>query len=305
MYFTKIIDGIDSWEAIYQNTEAFEPLVRELFKRHQLPFFSLQNLRPGSNAVFRVDDLVIKLFGPTEAGFQNTNAFEIEKTALAQANSVILSPKLVASGVIQDAYQFNYIIMEQVEGVDLFDIPLEQRITYIPLIKKLTTSLNQPLRTVGIPIVTMEDCLANHRWQYFSDSFQEERRQLLKSLSFENPVYVHGDFKVANLILNSHQQLYVVDFADSHLAPVAYEWPYMVFGLFGCHPQLMYNYFGDYQNEAFIIELSHQILIHKFGAFLLMEICELKDKNIKTMTSIQQLYQFIQECLESENCLIE
>lgn len=122
---------------------------------------------------------------------------------------------------------------------------------------------------------------------YFSDSFQEEWRQLLKSLSFEKPVYVHSDIKAANLILNIRQQLYVIDFADSHLAPVAYERPYMVFGLFGCHPQLMYNYFGDYQNEAFIIELSHRILIHKFGAFLLMEICELKDKNIETITSIQ------------------
>ncbi|WP_440896652.1 phosphotransferase [Amphibacillus sp. Q70] len=306
MYFTSTIDGIESWLEIYQNTHAFESLVKAIFNNHSLPYSDINKLTPGSNAIFRVgEDFVIKLFAPAETEFANPKAFAIEKTALKYVNQVTRSPKLIASGVIHDKYSFHYIIMECIDGDDFVNLPLKERLPYVYEIKKVMRALNVPLNDDGIPVVTLNDCLSNQRWDHFPERFNQDRKEVLKNLSFENPVYVHGDLKAANLIVNKQSQIYVIDFADSHLAPPAYEWPYMTFGLFGCDPEMMQAYFGDYQNDDFILKLSNHLLMHKFGALLLMQICELQGMDIEELATLENLYQLIRSCLEEGNLLTE
>jgi len=299
MHIKYELNGIESWIDIYQNTEAFTPLVKEIFARHELEFSKLQNLTPGSNAVFLVDDKVIKLFAPPETGFANRKAFETEKAAFKHINQVAPSPKLLHAGTIKDQYDFSYIIMEQVAGRNFMDITDQEKSNLITNIQTFTEAMNITIEDDNIPIWTLQDCLANTRWEDFPQKFQEERKEILKTLSFENPVYVHGDLKAANLIIDENNQLHMIDFADSHQAPVIYEWPYIVFGILSCNLEMLELYFGKIDVETFIVQLTQGIMMHKFGSFLLMQICEIKNIELEEITEMERVYQLIRQCLEN------
>lgn len=124
-------------------------------------------------------------------------------------------------------------------------------------------------------------------------------------MSFDDPVYVHGDLKAANVIIGENDDIYVIDFADSHIAPVGYEWPFLVFGLFGCDVEMMEIYFGDYMNDEFYTRLTSHLLMHKFGAFILMQICELKGIPISAIADVESLYQLIKKCVQDGDMLID
>lgn len=66
--FTAGIDGWSSWGKIFQSIEAFEPLVKYIFNRHNLTFTEIEHCTPGTNAVFKVGNYVVKIFAPKESG---------------------------------------------------------------------------------------------------------------------------------------------------------------------------------------------------------------------------------------------
>ena len=49
---------------IFQLIEAFTPLAKEIFRQEELAFSGLENLTPGTNAVFCAGNYVIKIFVP-------------------------------------------------------------------------------------------------------------------------------------------------------------------------------------------------------------------------------------------------
>lgn len=303
--FTAEIVDVASWVAVYQDIEAFEPLIRQIAAKHSLPCGAITNLTPGSNAVFQVGkDMVIKLFAPPEAGFSNPKAFEIEVAAMTHANRVAASPRLIQTGAYTDKYTFHYLIMEKVAGEEFIQVPIKQRMAFVPAIKQLMKALHVTVKEPKIPQLTRQDCLENVRWAYFPDTFCEERLTIIRSLSFDDLVYVHGDLKAANLILKNESELYVIDFADSHLALREYDWPYLVFGVFGCNQEMMTTYFGDYKTNEFIETLSNSILMHKFGAFLLLQLCELRGIDEAQLSSVGKLHQLVEACLNEGDTVI-
>ena len=59
---------------MYQSIPAFAPLIQEIFRREDLPFSPLSPLTPGTNAVFRSGELVVKVFFPKESGLDPEGA---------------------------------------------------------------------------------------------------------------------------------------------------------------------------------------------------------------------------------------
>ena len=64
MLFNELIHNWSEWGMVFQSVEAFTPLAKEIFRREGLAFSGLENLTPGTNAVFRAGDYVIKIFVP-------------------------------------------------------------------------------------------------------------------------------------------------------------------------------------------------------------------------------------------------
>lgn len=309
MHFSHTINGVKSWVDIYQSIEAFEPLIKVIFTHHGLRYSKIENLTPGSNAVFRVDDFVIKIFSPIEAGLNTDKVFHIEKAALEHVNNLILSPNLLYSGSIDDKYTFQYIIMNHINAQSFIEkkkryITIDKR-CFATSIKEITNRINVPIENTIIPTITKKDCFENSRWNNFPKSFCEERVAIIKKMSFVNPVYVHSDLKASNVMIGENEEIYLIDFADSHIAPASYEWPFIVFGLFGCDKEMMEAYFTtNYQNESFYIQLTYALLMHKFGAFILMQICELTKTATDAIVNVEILYQLIIQCLQNGNILI-
>lgn len=96
--FAASINGWASWAQVFQSINAFEPLIKYIFKCHDLPWSEIEHCIPGTNAVFKVGGWVVKIFAPNESGFDTDFDNKTEHFGLERANRLgISAPQLVAS----------------------------------------------------------------------------------------------------------------------------------------------------------------------------------------------------------------
>ncbi|MCL1862257.1 MAG: hypothetical protein FWF78_01685 [Defluviitaleaceae bacterium] len=88
--FTHDIKDWDDWFNVFQSGTAFAPLVEFIFQRHGLLFSPLRNLTPGTHAVFRVGEYVVKIFSPQGLcnDYGTTISVEIFGMRLAEKHGV-------------------------------------------------------------------------------------------------------------------------------------------------------------------------------------------------------------------------
>ncbi len=298
-----------NWGKIFQSIDAFELLIKAICKRHNINCASIQNLTPGTNAVFRIDDKIIKIFAPVESGFYN-NDFEVETEAQIHANnSQVPSPKFLHQGIVRDKYLFRYIIMEYINGEEaekkLSSMTIAQKESFAKQLKQITYKLNVPMQSASIPAVTLTSCAENSRWNCFPPSFCNDRRTVLAGVTFDNCIYTHGDLTAENTILSDDGTIYIIDFADSRIAPAYYEWTPIVFGLFGCDKTMMETYFGHYLCDSFYEQLTLSVLMHEFGAGVIKDLCDLRNVTVDSITDVSCLKEFLKGCLLSGNTKVK
>lgn len=269
LFFYNIKDWAD-WSNVFQSIEAFTPLIRRIYEKENLPFELLENLTPGTNAVFKVGKTVCKVFAPKESGMDAQSDYNTEAFGLVRANLLgVSAPRLIAGGSINDKYEFLYFIMEFIDGKSLSDI--EDNLTDLEKeeigrkLRKMTDKLNTPCERFNKwDIVERE--LSNKRWSILPDSFNKERLSYLRNLQIYKKVYVHGDLNPDNVLLDKDKNLYILDFADALLAPAEYELVALC-GLFDFSGVYMRGYFGkDYQPEEIAEKYFYGVLMHDFGA---------------------------------------
>jgi len=268
-----------SWERVFQSVDAFEPLIKAIFDKHGLAYSKAENLTPGTNAVFKAGDKVIKIYAPEESGFYEIDYFEIDKAAQSHINNCgITTPKVLFSGVITDKYVFRYVVMEFISGQEtqqkLESFSEKQKRGFAHRIKDITSKINVRIDSAVIPVLPQDGCLTN-----------------------ENPVFVHGDLTAENVIIDDRGGICLLDFEDSLIAPYFYEWPPLVFDLFRLDPVMMEAYFGDYKNDAFYERLTQSVLIHEYGNLYVKEMCEARAVDSKGLESFSQLKEFLIGCL--------
>ena len=283
-----------SWEHIYQSIDAFEMVVKAIFEKHGLAIDKIENLTPGTNAVFKVGDKVVKIFAPVESGFYDVDYFDIEIEAQKHVNSVnVASPKLLFRGVIEDKYTFRYIIMEFIKGQEagekLATFTDEQRHEFAVQIRNMTRKLNVRIQNKAIPVITQKLPSISHSWDDYPMSFRDDKAAVIRDISLDNLVYVHGDLTAENMIIDDNGTACLIDFADSLIAPYYYEWMPLVFSLFKCDPIMMAAYFGDYHNDDFYDRLTRGVLFHEFGGPAVKELCKAKGVGINTLTDVSHL----------------
>jgi serine/threonine protein kinase len=296
------------WGFINQSVDAFELLIEAIFNKHGLVYSKAENL-PGVNAVFKIDDKVIKIFAPVESGCYGADYYAIETEALNHANNLqVASPKLLFKGIINDKYIFRYIIMEFIDGQTaehkIHSFTENEKIIFSTKIRNITNKLNVNMQSAIIPVKSREVCLLNDRWRKdYPKRFCDERIDLIKEMSFDDLVYVHGDLHVKNIIIDSNSDVYLTDFAASSIAPYYCEWYAIIFLLFSCNPAMMTAYFGDYRHEEFYNRLTKSILI--YDTIAVKEICEAMAVDTSTLKDVSELKTLIIRCLEDGNVNIK
>jgi len=271
--FTEQIDTWEDWGNVFQSIPAFTPLIEHIFKKENLPMSAIENLTPGTNAVFKVGDYVVKIFAPTGLGEDFGTEIDVELFGMKWAQKQhVPAPRLIAEGIIIDKYDFQYIIMDHIPGKLLSevenDLSDEDKIIIGQKVRKITDSLTQSCENFT-SVDLKEYALNNNGWHAkgFPESFQAERLTYLNHfpINANEKVYCHGDLHVENILIDDHLDVYIIDFGDGMYAPAEYEETYIITGLFNFNKSYMTGYYGHYEVDDIVNLCLKWLPIHAWG----------------------------------------
>ena len=273
--FNKEILNIISWEHIFRSIEAWESLINFILVKEKLPVSKIENLKPGTNAVFRSGKYVVKIYAPEESGINYSTDYKSEIFAINYAlSSGISVPKIITYGEIDDKYFFQYIIMEYINGLDFNEYSVnfndKEKTKLGARIREITDLFNKQCENFnGIDVI--HDRNRHKRWDRYSENFKTERLEYLKSHAFGEKVFVHGDLCYDNLIIDKKDNIHIIDFADSVLAPINYEHGHLAAVLFGFDESYLRGYFGKYNADDIVDLCFNGLIIHDFGGDIVSE----------------------------------
>ena len=272
--FAETINNLQEWGGIYQSIPAFAPLVEHIFQKEDLPFAEIENLMPGTNAVFKVGAYVVKIFVPPGIDEDFGTDVDAELFGMRWANALgVPAPKLIAHGALDDKYYFRYMVMEYIDGKMLGEIEdslsYEDKVNIGKQIRRITDKLDAPCENFT-PIDVMQYAADNQRWaeEGFPESFLKERLKYLAGLNIgeTEKIYCHGDFHCENVLADENLNVYLIDFADAMYAPAPYERSYVVSALFCFEKPYMTGYYGgDYSVEEITDLCMDWLPVHAWG----------------------------------------
>lgn len=267
--FTEQINSWQDWGQVFQSIPAFTPLVRYIIQKENLPIAEINNLTPGTNAVFHIGDYVIKIFAPKESGKDQTPDMKTEIFASKRANALgIAAPKVIADGFICDKYRFGYLITEYINGQEFLKAEKEMtpnmKINAGRQLRQISDAMNTPCEPFN-NIDIFSDEYVKSRFTEFPERFRKERLSYIKDHCYSASVFVHGDLFGDNVIVSDNGEFYIIDFADAVLAPVCYEYALIAIDFFRFDKHLMKGFFGDIGLDRLTEICFDGVLIHNFG----------------------------------------
>ncbi len=299
----------EEWSRMFVDTDLWEPVVREICHREGIPVERVTSGFPGTNAVFMLEtgdnrELVIKLAPP--------QCREDQHAELAIGRALagrVPVPDIVASGVLHDRTDWPWFIMKRMPGVAAREVrshmPRDQWLKLCREAGRLVGGIHAtPLSAVN----GMDAAAAENAWRL---QWREQPAKTLARLR-EEQVFPEGDIarlqsfhpqdaaagtnavpaphaplSLVNADLTEDHLLVVeeagqwrigalIDLADGCMAPVAYEWPALWFGLLGRDREALHAFFSGYDpawrdTPAFWTGLLAYTLAHRFGFNMLRD----------------------------------
>lgn len=304
--FQKTIANWQDWGKVFQSIPDFTPLAQEIFSREQLPFAPLSPLTPGTNAVFRSGEFVIKLFAPKESGLDASVDCQVERAVCGYLTQQgIPAPKLVAWGVCEDRYSFAYLITEFFPGKEAGNLlpsyGKEEKRDFARQLRQLLQLLNQPVPGLLPCVDLVERAVHNPRLVSLPQALQEELIRRARRVDLSAPVLVHGDLTGENLLVDDSGKVVLIDCADACMAPFWYELPPVVFELFRQDAVLLQAFVGE-NREEFLEQLLDGLALHDFGGDILREFAKREGIPLGSLTSLEQVKQMLGSKLEAVPC---
>jgi len=269
--FTEKIECWEDWGRVYQSIPAFEKLIFYILEKEKLPKTEITRLTPGTNAVFRVGEYVMKIYAPKESGMDQTDSRRTELFAANYAEAAGVSiPSVVAAGEVRDTYFFAYMVMKFIRGKELGqvlkDLQEEEQFLLGRRLRRLTDAMNTPCEPFN-DIHVISDPDRSKRWQSYPKAFRDDRAVYLESRDFGEFVFTHGDLCADNILVKENGELVVIDFADSVLAPGCYE-PSLLAFEYRLYPAFLRGYWEGEDLEQAAEQVFNGILIHDFGGHI-------------------------------------
>ena len=280
--FNETIDAWQDWERVFQNIEAWRPLIAHIYARERLPLAEIEHLTPGSNAVFRTGQYVVKIFAPEEAFPHSPMDFASECFGQAHANRLGVSvPRLVTHGAVEDKYLFRYTVSEFIEGRPLKDVPLTdaEKVSAGSQLRGICDRWNTPCAPWGG--LRLPECLLAARYVDgmredggFTERFIAERARYLRQLPLDPAefVYCHADLCMDNYLLREDGDIAILDFADSQYAPVCVEHAVAAAGFEFEKPYLQ-GFFGNISAEELTELCLRGLLLSINGRYIFDYFC--------------------------------
>jgi len=165
-------------------------------------------------------------------------------------NKILIKNNIIAPQLLSQNYKKNYIEIQDLGKKTIFQIFSNYKKKQYPIFKKAINVLNKIqlvkdkkiknfknefylIKDYKKKILLDEANLFNHWYvskkldkkkiNIFKTKFNREIKLLLSKLHFKNDTFVHRDFHVSNLIVNSKNQIGLIDNQDALIGNKAYD----------------------------------------------------------------------------------
>tara|TARA_B110000438_G_scaffold36902_1_gene36662 strand:+ start:76 stop:1026 length:951 start_codon:yes stop_codon:yes gene_type:complete len=165
-------------------------------------------------------------------------------------NKILIKNKIVAPKLIDQNYQKNYIEIKDLGNKTIYQIFIANNKNLYPIFKKIIKVLNkiQLIKDKKIKNfknkfykikdykkkVLLDEVKLFNDWyapkklnkkklNIFNYKFDKEIRSLLLKLNYKNDTFVHRDFHISNLIINTKNQIGLIDNQDALIGNRAYD----------------------------------------------------------------------------------
>ena len=165
-------------------------------------------------------------------------------------NKILIKNKIVAPKLIDQNYQKNYIEIKDLGNKTIYQIFITNNKNLYPIFKKIIKVLNkiQLIKDKKIKNfknkfykikdykkkVLLDEVKLFNDWyapkklnkkklNIFNYKFDKEIRSLLLKLNYKNDTFVHRDFHISNLIINTKNQIGLIDNQDALIGNKAYD----------------------------------------------------------------------------------
>ncbi|MDR3502807.1 MAG: aminoglycoside 3'-phosphotransferase/choline kinase family protein [Legionella sp.] len=297
-----LINSFEEFEALKQNHELFEDVVRTILVQHNLPLKSLRPFSEGTNIVFSYDNkLVIKLFPPV-----HQDQFESERLIL-KALEGKLSVKTPALKYEGELAGWPYLIMTQLDGTLLETLwhKLDQNNKLVimqelgSLIKEVHSLPTQGLESIDCHWKLFIEnqimgCIENHKVKNLSTSLLQQIPSyidLVKEsiLNIEQPVILTGEYTPMNFLVTNIDGIWhiagLIDFGDAMLGHYKYDLLGPGAFLIQGNTELLKTFLSAYGflpkelNDDLSQQLTALMLLHKYSNLdIQVRIADWKDK---------------------------
>jgi aminoglycoside/choline kinase family phosphotransferase len=165
-------------------------------------------------------------------------------------NKILTKNNLIAPKLLSQNYENNYIEIQDLGNKTIYQIFLKNKKNQYFIFKKIINVLNKiqlikdkKIKNFKNVFYTIEDYknkilfdeaklfsywyipkkLNKKKIRIFNVKFSKEIKLLLSKLNFKNDTFVHRDFHVSNLVVNSKNQIGLIDNQDALIGNKAYD----------------------------------------------------------------------------------
>jgi aminoglycoside/choline kinase family phosphotransferase len=165
-------------------------------------------------------------------------------------NKILIKNNLIAPKLLSQNYENNYIEIQDLGNKTIYQIFLKNKKNQYSIFKKIINVLNKiqlikdkKIKNFKNVFYKIEDYknkilfdeaklfsywyiskkLNKKKIRIFNVKFSKEIKLLLSKLNFKNDTFVHRDFHVSNLVVNSKNQIGLIDNQDALIGNKAYD----------------------------------------------------------------------------------
>ena len=234
-------------------------------------------------------------------------------------NKILIKNNLIAPKLLSQNYENNYIEIQDLGNKTIYQIFLKNKKNQYFIFKKIINVLNKiqlikdkKIKNFKNIFYKIEDYtnkilfdeaklfsywyipkkLNKKKIRIFNVKFSKEIKLLLSKLNFKNDTFVHRDFHVSNLIVNSKNQIGLIDNQDALIGNKAYDLASLIddvrFKTSNSLKVKVYNYYlktnkkinaDKFKNDFEILSVLRNLKI--IGIFMRLAVRDKKTKYLK------------------------
>jgi aminoglycoside/choline kinase family phosphotransferase len=254
-------------------------------------------------------------------------------------NKILIKNNIIAPKLLSQNYKKNYIEIQDLGKKTIYQIFLKNKKKQYSIFKKIINILNKiqlikdkkiknfknsfyQLHDYKSKILLDEAKLFSYWYvpkklnkkkvKIFNSKFNKEIKSLLSKLTFKNNTFVHRDFHVSNLIMNSKNQIGLIDNQDALIGNKAYDLASLIddvrYKTSNSLKEKVYNYYlktnkktnpGKFKNDFDILSVLRNLKI--IGIF--MRLAE-RDKKRKYLRLIPYAWNMIDRRMSKNKDLV-